>query len=194
MAEPGPCTTEVITRLSWRWSISNRRQRAQHDPAVYLAAGLGDPYRRASGESYLRGVTGHSHTTVVPAPGGDEQAAGRCPGREGWRHPRPFQASNRLPGSRSPRRAARTGSVGPREGSEVTEFAGSDAFGPPAGRLLRPLGDALLHHGHPGLSRTSPPSATAWTGRSAGLCARYRGTHSVTNGGPTGGRWDGSGG
>ena len=43
MAEPGPCTTEVITRLSWRWSISNRRERAQHDPAVYLATASAIP-------------------------------------------------------------------------------------------------------------------------------------------------------
>jgi hypothetical protein len=56
MAEPGPCTTEVITRLSWRWSISNRRERAQHNPAVYLATGLGDPYRRARALAGLASV------------------------------------------------------------------------------------------------------------------------------------------
>ena len=136
MAEPGPCTTEVIT-LSWRWSIRNRRQRAQHDPAVYLATGLGDPYRRASGESYLRSVTGHSHTTVVPARG--RRAGCRSPCRQGrGGDTPPFHSSDgfrvAVAGT-----SCQTGIYRAREGSEVTEFAGGDTF------EYALLGDFFVH-------------------------------------------------
>lgn len=128
---------EVQAGQRFRATTAWRLQVRGDECGVWLADGNGRPsgqgygsnfvlQMRASGESYLRSVTGHSHATVVPAPGETSRLPVTLPAGKGGDTP-PFHSSDgfrvAVAGT-----SCQTGIYRAREGSEVTEFAGGDTF------------------------------------------------------------------